>query len=156
GFRSFANQVRSDLKASGASVNVELPAKPLPATRGPRRRPTEANLFSSIDAEEDAASAPPDNWEATYTLVDTPELWRGFLGQLRQQKRFAFDLETTSLDPLRSSIVGFAFSWKAGEGWYVPVLAPAEDKRLECDEVLKDLKPIFEDMAVCKINQNIK
>ena len=38
-----------------------------------------------------------------------------FLKELKKQKRFAIDLETTHLDPRRSNIVGLAISWQEGE-----------------------------------------
>jgi DNA polymerase I len=156
GFRSFANQVRSGLKASGAAAPAAPKAVAALATKTvAKRRPLEEpNLFSAFD--EPDPNAAPDNWQATYTLVDAPETWALFIERLRQQRRFAFDLETTGLDPLRSEIVGLAFSWQAGEGYYVPVKAPPDDKRLDPGETLAALAPIFADAGVAKVNQNIK
>ena len=56
-----------------------------------------------------------------YHLVDTPERFDKFLQELAGQRRIAFDLETTSLSPRQAEIVGYAFSWKEGEAWYLPV-----------------------------------
>jgi DNA polymerase I len=164
GFRSFSSQVRATLKTTGAAKNtaaLETIAPQLAQADKPRpkRKPAgPENLFSAFEDEGEEAPAEPvaDNWNATYTLIDTPEAWQGFLEQLRQQKRFAFDLETTGLDPLQSEIVGLAFSWKSGEGWYVPVKAPPEDKHLEWGAVLNDLAPTLANPAVGKVNQNIK
>jgi DNA polymerase-1 len=75
---------------------------------------------------------------------------------LRKQKRFAVDLETTGLDPLRSEIVGLAFSWQGGEAWYLAVRAPEGKAALDPHKVLESLKPILEDAVVQKVNQNIK
>jgi DNA polymerase I len=55
----------------------------------------------------------------SYRLVKTPEERAAFITELSKQTRFCFDLETTSLDPREAEIVGIAFSWKAGEGWFV-------------------------------------
>ncbi|MBL8794015.1 MAG: DNA polymerase I, partial [Planctomycetia bacterium] len=106
-----------------------------------------------------AAVPPPrakDAWQATYRLVDTVEQFDDFEQQLKQQRRFAIDLETTSLEPRRAEIVGLAFSWQAGEGWYVAVRGPATDAHLDPRKTLDRLRPILEDPAVAKINQNIK
>src|SRR5262249_60152762 len=100
--------------------------------------------------------APADTWKYDYTCVDTPRAWNSFLAQLKKQKRFAVDLETTGLDPIASEIVGYAFCWQAGEGWYVPVRGPERDKKLDPATVLKDLKPVLENPKVAKVNQNIK
>ena len=50
---------------------------------------------------------------------------------LQKQKRFAVDLETTSLEPRRAEIVGLAFSWQAGEAWYLAVRGPAGEPVLD-------------------------
>jgi DNA polymerase-1 len=75
---------------------------------------------------------------------------------LKKQPRFTFDLETTDLDPLRGEIVGYAFSWAEGEAYYLPVRAPEGAKVLDPAETLAALKPIFENAAIGKSNQNIK
>src|SRR5262249_6772471 len=65
-------------------------------------------------------------------------------------------LETTGLDPLRAEIVGLAFSWLAGEGWYLAVRGPAGSPVLDPQTTLETLRPILEDRNVQKVNQNIK
>ncbi|HKB39076.1 MAG TPA: DNA polymerase I, partial [Gemmataceae bacterium] len=103
-----------------------------------------------------AAATHPAKWQASYQLVDTPARFEAFFDELRKQKRFAVDLETTSLEPLRCEIVGYAFAWKAGEAWYLPVRGPAGDPKLDPDQTLRRLRPLLEDPAVQKVNQNIK
>ena len=75
---------------------------------------------------------------------------------MKQQSRFVFDLETTSLDPILAETVGYAFAWKPEEAYYLPVRGPKEDLILDPDAVLQALKPVFEDPAIGKVNQNIK
>jgi DNA polymerase-1 len=164
GFRRFADQVRAGMKTAGAAKNATLLATVAAADVGARTvsgSTGDGDLFSGIaDAGSDfefGANAPAaDGWDATYTLVDTPKAWKSFLAQLKKQKRFAVDLETTGLDPLRSEIVGLSFSWQKGEGYYVPVLAPTGDQRLDTNEVLDALRPILESPKIAKVNQNIK
>ena len=52
---------------------------------------------------------------------------------------------------MRSNIIGLSFSWKAGTGYYVPVRGPAGCQHLECDEVLRRLRPVLEDASIGKV-----
>ncbi|MES2737708.1 MAG: DNA polymerase I [Verrucomicrobiota bacterium] len=81
--------------------------------------------------------------EHSYHLVRTPEERRNFITQLQAQPRFCFDLETTSLDPRDTQIVGIAFSWQANEGWFV--LFPRE--RAEAASVLEEFRGVFTNTA---------
>jgi DNA polymerase-1 len=92
----------------------------------------------------------------TWEIVDTPEKFAVFAGQLRQQRRFCLDLETTSVDAVRADIVGWAFSWGPGHGWYLPVQGPAGQAVLDAKTVVEALRPHLEDPATEIINQNIK
>ncbi|MEM0970614.1 MAG: 5'-3' exonuclease H3TH domain-containing protein, partial [Verrucomicrobiota bacterium] len=40
---------------------------------------------------------------------------------LSEQKAFAFDMETSALDPRTAQAIGIAFSWEGGTGTYVPL-----------------------------------
>jgi DNA polymerase I len=57
----------------------------------------------------------------TYHLADTPEKQAELFGKLAAQAKFCFDIETTSLDRFEAKLLGVAFSWKANEGWYLPI-----------------------------------
>ena len=81
--------------------------------------------------------------EHSYHLVRTPEERRNFITQLQAQPRFCFDLETTSLDPRDTQIVGIAFSWQANEGWFV--LFPRD--RAEAAAVLEEFRGVFTNTA---------
>ncbi len=88
------------------------------------------------------------------TITTQPE-FETFLNELKQQQTFCFDLETTSKDPVRADIVGWAFCWEAETSYYIPVDSPGTpviDARL----VLEAFKPLLEDPEKIKINQNIK
>lgn len=165
GFRSYAQRVRGTLKNVGQAKNAELLVSigfeiPAPTKGGM----TQGNLFAGSSEEEPKdefpfgsnLQKPDDSWKTDYKLVDDPESWSEFMEQLRTQKRFAIDLETTGLDPLRAKIVGYAFCWEDTKGWYVAVRGPASDKKLNPDAVVSELKPILEDPGIAKVNQNIK
>lgn len=75
-----------------------------------------------------------------------------FLQNLMKQKSVCFDTETTSLDPLEAELVGIAFSWEAGKGFYVPF----PDNKEDAQEIIEQLRPFFEDAAIEKVGQNLK
>ncbi len=77
--------------------------------------------------------------EHSYHLIRTPEERRDFITQLQAQPRFCFDLETTSLDPRDTQIVGIAFSWQANEGWFV--LFPRD--KTAAAAVLEEFRTVF-------------
>ncbi|GAA5134513.1 DNA polymerase I [Prosthecobacter algae] len=81
--------------------------------------------------------------EHCYHLIRTPEERRNFITQLQGQPRFCFDLETTSLDPRDTQIVGIAFSWQANEGWFV--LFPRD--RAEAAAVMEEFRGVFTNTA---------
>ncbi|MEP4079193.1 DNA polymerase I [Haloferula sp.] len=58
--------------------------------------------------------------EHRYQLADTPDKQAELFKQLAAQKHFCFDTETTGLDRFKARLLGIAFSWKSGEGWYLP------------------------------------
>jgi DNA polymerase-1 len=178
GFRSFAERVRRTLTTSGVKRNSALletagikntlfsnaegvpTAKPLP-----RFQPLKAgtiDLLSFIGEEKDgsdAATMKPSGPEwsyAGYELVNSADGLQRFLENLKQQSRFVFDLETTSLDPIRAEIVGLAFCWQPGTAYYLAIRGPREEAKLDLTSTLAALKPIFENPAVGKVNQNIK
>jgi DNA polymerase-1 len=70
----------------------------------------------------------------------------------------AFDLETTSLDPLGAEIVGLSFACAPGEACYIPVAHYYTDAptQLDRDMVLQRLTPWFENANAPKLGQNLK
>ena len=56
-----------------------------------------------------------------YHTVNTSAGLEALAVALEQAGEFAFDLETTSLDPRLAEIVGFSFSYRDHEAFYIPV-----------------------------------
>jgi DNA polymerase-1 len=75
-----------------------------------------------------------------------------FINNLMSQKSVCFDTETTSLNPLEAELVGIAFSWDIGKGFYIPF----PEKKDEAQELIEQLRPFFEDENIEKIGQNLK
>lgn len=99
---------------------------------------------------------PERTWQADYQLIDSLERFEKFSQQLRKQSKFAIDVETTGLDPMRAEIVGLAFCWQAGHAYYLPLLGPLGQSVLPLESVFEALRPIFSNPSISKINQNIK
>jgi DNA polymerase-1 len=93
---------------------------------------------------------------ARYRLVDTPEAFEAFLGQLRRQGCISLDTETTSVWPRWAEIVGYSFAWQEDEAWYLPVRSPPAEPSLDPQATLQGLRPVLEDPAVKKVGQNLK
>lgn len=55
-----------------------------------------------------------------YHLANTSELHAQLFTELKKQKSFCFDIESTSLDRFAARLLGIAFSWSAHEAWYLP------------------------------------
>ncbi|HEX3725022.1 MAG TPA: DNA polymerase I [Pirellulales bacterium] len=91
-----------------------------------------------------------------YELIHTPERLEWLVGELGRQKGFSFDTETTSLSPRWAEIVGYSFSWRDGEAYYVPVRAPQGESHLDPSQTLESLRPILENPAIEKVGQNLK
>jgi len=75
-----------------------------------------------------------------------------FVKNLMSQTSVCFDTETTGLNPLTAELVGIAFSWEVGKGFYVPF---PEDKT-EAQALIEILRPFFENESIEKIGQNLK
>jgi DNA polymerase-1 len=100
----------------------------------------------------------PAPMERRYECVlDSAALGR-WIARLRAAPLFAFDTETTSLDPLRAELVGLSFAIEPGEAAYVPVAHryPGAPTQLDRDVVLEMLRPVLEDPAVAKVGQHGK
>ena len=101
-----------------------------------------------------------------HTVRDEPQL-RALVDKLKQAGHFTFDLETTSQNPMMAEIVGFSFSCKEGEAFYVPVSAPPEGadpyahltmqpKQGGEIDLREALGPILTDESLAKNAQNAK
>lgn len=75
-----------------------------------------------------------------------------FIKNLLNQSSVCFDTETTGLNPITAELVGIAFSWEVGKGFYMPF---PEDKN-EAQELIEQLRPFFESETIEKIGQNLK
>ena len=96
-----------------------------------------------------AGLASADHW---YQTIDSPVGYSLLLQKLMAQKSVCFDTETTGLDALQAELVGIAFSWEKGKGYY---LALPEDFE-ECKAIVQQFQPFFASSAIEKIGHNLK
>jgi DNA polymerase-1 len=91
-----------------------------------------------------------------YQLIDTQEKFERFLPELKKQKLFAIDTETTSLFAMRAELVGISFSWQPHKGFYLAIKAPLGSNHLDIEQVRSKLTPLLADENAKKVGQNIK
>ena len=104
--------------------------------------------------EEEVAAQKQDltSIEYDYKLISTAEERASLATSLANQSFFCFDTETTGLDSQQVDLVGVAFSWKKGEGYYVPV----DEDMDKAKEELVVFKSVMENDKIVKVGQNLK
>ncbi|WP_397570271.1 DNA polymerase I [Schlesneria sp. T3-172] len=128
-----------------------LPEEPLPESGEAILETSETDIPDPL-----VPGGGPDPVSRVWHIIDTNETFEKFLELLRGVSRFCVDLETTHIDSMRAEIIGWAFSWIPGIGYYLPVRGPAESRLLDPDQTLEALRPIFTNPDVEIINQNLK
>ena len=115
------------------------------------------DLFGFSDVEDVAETqtsyyATLETTEHFYQNVQGDLPTKMFIQNLLNQTSVCFDTETTGLDALNSELVGLAFSWEKGKGFYVPFPENQEEAQILIDK----FKPFFENEKIEKVGQNIK
>jgi DNA polymerase-1 len=140
-------------------------------------------LFSDSmnETKEERAEAVLDKFERNrkqfkYIMIDNDRSFNKFLAELKKQKSFTFDTETSGFDPITADLLGISFSWKKGEAHYVQLKIKNEELRINNDNLfnyndkkleignwklknnprLIKLKSIFEDEKIEKHAHNAK
>jgi DNA polymerase-1 len=89
-------------------------------------------------------------------LVETEQDLRKLAAELAEQDAFAFDTETTGVDPRRAELVGLSFAWSDAEGYYVPVRALENGRCLPIETVREALGPVLASADRLLVGQNLK
>ncbi len=177
----FADQAR--LSKQLVTIDVDVPlADDVSLGRGEQDIPALRELYADLNFKGrlERLDAPEDETvgEHDYHLVDTPAKLKKLAKALTATKDtggFAWDTETTSVDPHMADLVGLSFAWNPGEAWYVPVNldppmfgGPSLQRQAEgslfaepvtgadTEPVLKALRGPLEDAAIPKCGQNMK
>ncbi|MBA3699308.1 MAG: DNA polymerase I [Planctomycetes bacterium] len=100
---------------------------------------------------------PASTADAPYRILALTDL-PGFIADLRTAGRFAFDTETTGLDPLTADLVGISFACgipDARAAAYLPIRG-LDHALVPWDAAKALLAPLFADATVKKVGQNTK
>ncbi len=118
---------------------------PKPETESLFEQQTIDNLKNRIQEK----TRPKNITNNNYVLVDSDEKFKDFLKDLKKQKEFAIDTETTSVNVIDAELLGMSFSWKAGAGYYLSIFNSPFS-------IFNELRPILENPNIKKIGHNIK
>ena len=136
---------------SGRAASSIAGTTPIPPTAGSGQ----FSLFGSEapqGVETFSGRRTIDNVPHVYQSVAPGMAMKLFLQNLMKQTSVCFDLTTDSLNPLSAEIIGIAFTWETGKGFYVPLPKDRE----AAQEILEQLRPFFESETIEKIGQNLK
>ena len=101
------------------------------------------------------------NYSSRKTIKDTEHFYQTiqpgmgthlFIENLMKQPSVCFDTETTGLNSLTAELVGIAFSWETGKGFYLPF----PQDRDASQQIIEQLRPFFESTEIEKVGQNLK
>ena len=164
--KTFANHVDSSNKTETTSAKTVTSSTSSSLSTGsieksPKATPSagagQFSLFGGDDSpvEETTSDFGRQTAKTTshfYQSVDSGMAMKLFIQNLMKQTSVCFDTETTGLNPITAELVGIAFSWEIGKGFYVPF---PEDKK-EAQELIEQFRPFFEAEHIEKIGQNLK
>ena len=164
--KTFANESDTDTAASDppSGTASETAASQSTQTPKPKKSPAagagQFSLFGDSSTENQDSDEPvsgytrrtADTTSHFYQSVTSAKAIALFLSKLMSQYSVCFDTETTGLDPITAELVGIAFSWETGKGYYLPF----PKNRDEACNLLEQLRPFFENETNEKIGQNLK
>ena len=113
---------------------------------------SQTNMFENLKDEKNGELKNIDSLKHFYQTINTSLGFDLFLRKLLKQNIVSFDTETTSLNTLKAELVGIAFSWEKGTGYYLPF---SENRNQSQAQILK-LKPFFENEKIKKVGHNLK
>ena len=180
--------IRRDLALPLKPDQLERRAPDLPRLRALYQRYGFRAALRELDSQDRAAEASaavgdtiqaarvqdsPAVIEAAPVVHSNPEVFQGkgqyrslteadqfqdVLAALAAAPMFAFDTESTGLDPHQAELVGLSFAWQQGQAVYLPIAhrAPGTPPQLPQATVLEALRPLLEDPHRAKIGQHGK
>ncbi|MBR2429044.1 MAG: DNA polymerase I [Alistipes sp.] len=116
-----------------------------PAEQQPAEPATQVVAMEEEPSVRNASNTPHE-----YHIVNSSEELRQMCDYLATFEEFAFDSETTGIDPISCTIVGLSFAAEPHKAWYVPMTHSRRGDYLDI------LRPLLENSAITKIGQNIK
>ena len=161
----FRNLLTNFLKTFGASTTGEIKNETNDTSSAVQKTPKKApsnpegqfDLFAAPGAgsvsEVDVAAGfkTIENTNHFYQHIDSAFSRKLLLKKLMEQTSVCFDTETTGLKALEVELIGIAFSYEAGKGYYVSF----PEDQAETKAILEEFRPFFES-DIEKIGHNLK
>ncbi len=146
--RAFSKRVFSDLSLMNQKT---MPVQSFQGTLFEESE-TPENTFEvpeiiSIEKKQNINTIPHE-----YTLIEQPQDRSWLIEELKKQKSFCFDTETTGLESAASELVGISFAWESHKAFFVHL----PEEYAEAFAIVQEFKDIFENPSTLKIGQNIK
>ena len=147
--------------ASEETTANDTSSETKPTAKPSNKSTAGAGQFSLFGGDGASASKTITSDTGRKTIKTTPHVYQSvaagmalklFIQQLMKQTSVCFDTETTGLDPITAQLVGIAFSWEAGKGFYVAF----PENIQEAQQLIEELRPFFESEQIEKIGQNLK
>ena len=117
--------------------------------------------FGSLVGDLRIAVAPKPAANQKYHTILAAD-FPAWLKRFEAVSSFAFDTETTSLDPFKAKLIGVSVCWSDDEAFYIPLAhtEPQSEKliagQVAAQEFLARVQPIFANPKVEKRGQNLK
>jgi len=154
--KTFATETPTTNQTTSTSATAETKATPKEVTAAGAGQfslfgadPSKGTVTETSDASSRKTAETTSHF---YQSVASGMATKLFIKNLINQTSVCFDTETTGLNPLTAELVGIAFSWEVGKGFYLPF---PEDKA-EAQELIEQLRPFFESETIEKVGQNLK
>ena len=143
-------------KTFGETPEPATTTTPSPSKDASRDLGGQMDLFSAgAGTQTDSTPSDKKNLSNTphhYQFVSGEVATGILLEKLLEQSSVCFDTETTSLNALQAELVGIAFSWEKGTGYYLSISADKEEAKKQ----LAQLQPFFTHPTIEKIGHNLK
>lgn len=123
-----------------------------------------SNVTTAVSNPADTEAQKPSHYanlpegyscKGSYEAITNEDKFFNIIEQCKQQRYFAFDTETDSLDEHTATPVGFSIAVTPCSAVYIPVHAP-ETKCIAELVLKKGLQELFQDPSVTVIGQNVK
>ena len=158
-FRTLLKRVlgaQAEISSNESSSKISTSPSKAKSSVSNAQQPSLFDVFgtdSIEDAQEEQAVtyATINDVPHEYSIVESDADIDALVQQLLSVSEFCFDTETTDLDLFKAEIVGMSFSWKSGQGVYVPIPQ-------NCDlavAIISKFQLVFQSDAL-KIAQNLK
>ncbi len=143
-----------------ATINTDVPVS-LDIEKDLARRQSDNESLAKIFREfefknlQKEFSNRDENNHKNYRFVNDEKGLAHIAELIEKRGLFAFDTETTDIDPVRAELAGISIAVSTKEVFYIPVLHN-NTITVGTDIIKKYFKKIFEDEKIIKIAQNIK